>query len=439
MQEFIERLCASVVASDGGGAQKRALVGRALADTISVAAAGFAEPVSRLSLTAFAGAGAQAWSGQSCDSRESAVMLNGIAAHALDFDDVYMESSAHASAVIIPVALQWPMKTDSDAVIAAAAAGLMAARAVAARLGAGHYGRGWHGTGTIGTFAATAAAGRLANLDVQHLKWAFGIAASLSAGLQINFGTMAKPCHAGFAAAAGLRAVRLAAAGVTASENVFGSGGYADLYGEAESPELPDSVFEFSPERLAVKLFPCCYAASRLIGVALDARAKLGAIFGRPEVTTRLVVPTGSISVLKYDRPVTGLQAKFSATFPVGAALIDGAVTMRHFEAPDLNRADIGGCMERLVVAEDSSQPSNGSLEFGSVHLEVWANGKSMGRFTRRALPGSLEDPATPAQIRAKSKECLQRFTAEFGREFPILESIKRIPVVADWLPTTGD
>ena len=59
-----------------------------------------------------------------------------------------------------------------------------------------HYVRGFHSTGTIGVFGATASAAKLMTLTGAQTAHALGIAASLSAGLRVNFGSMTKPLHA---------------------------------------------------------------------------------------------------------------------------------------------------------------------------------------------------------------------------------------------------
>ena len=56
----------------------------------------------------------------------------------------------------------------------------------------------------------------LRKLDAKKCSHAIGLGASQSAGIMANFGSMAKPFHAGRAAQAGVMAARLAAAGFTA-------------------------------------------------------------------------------------------------------------------------------------------------------------------------------------------------------------------------------
>jgi len=434
MDAFTDRLCEAVATADGGSAYQRSLIGRAIGDTVAVAAAGFAEPVTRASLQAYSGQGTPTWSGEPCESAEAAIMINAIAAHALDFDDVYLDSSTHPSAVIVPAVLRGGTDQDPDEIISAVAAGLIAARAVAARLGKGHYERGWHGTGTIGVFAAAAAAGRLAGLDLDRQRSAFGLAAAMSGGLQINFSTMAKPCHAGFAAAAGVRAVRLAAAGVTAARDVFGDGGYADLYGHGAAFELGDDAFALRPDQIAVKLYPCCFAASRLVGAALDAREKLGALFADETVAVQLQAPKGSLKVLRFADPKTGMEAKFSGQYTVCAALLDGPLSISNFADESVARADIRACMARLEITEDAGQPSHGDIEFGQVRLAVFKQGVFIDSFIRSAIPGAPSDPATQGQVCAKAQSCLALFKDQFGHDFPILEPLRLLPEAAAWV-----
>lgn len=433
MPTFIDHLCDTILQTDGGDRAQRALLGRAIADTVVAAAAGYAEPVVRRALGAYGGAGPLLWSGEGAESGEAAVMLDAIAGHALDYDDVYLESATHPSTVIVPAILRMGGKLDPDAIFPAFAAGLIAARAVNARLGPGHYARGWHGTGTVGAFGAAAAAGRLLGLDAAGLRAAFGLVAAMSGGLQANFGTMAKPCQAGFAAAAGLRAARLAAAGITAAPDVFAAGGYTGLYGDPDTI-VPAEAFALRPDRIALKLFPCCYGAHRLIGIGLDARAAIGPLFARESVTARLTVPEGSLKVLRFDRPDTALEAKFSAPFTTVSALIDGPPMLAAFTEEAVARADLRAAMARLTIFEDPAQPSGGEINTGSVRLELLEDGRTLADLTRAALPGSPDDPVTPAQFRAKADACLAAYAASAGQPLPLLEKLRALPEAKAWL-----
>src|ERR1700740_37890 len=83
------------------------------------------------------------------------------------------------------------------------------------------YERGFHSTATVGSFGAAAAAGLLLGLDEAQMAVALGLAGTQAAGLKSMFGTMAKPFHAGRAAANGVIAAKLAHSGFTANADVI--------------------------------------------------------------------------------------------------------------------------------------------------------------------------------------------------------------------------
>src|SRR5262249_51171286 len=95
-----------------------------------------------------------------------------------------------------------------------------------------HYRNGWHSTATVGVLAAAAGVGRLLGLDLERLRNALGIAASMAGGSRQNFGTMTKPLHAGLAARDAVLAAELAANGFTADpQQLEGPVGYFRQYG----------------------------------------------------------------------------------------------------------------------------------------------------------------------------------------------------------------
>ena len=67
----------------------------------------------------------------------------------------------------------------------------------------------------MGPMAATAAVAFLRGLDLEATRTALSLSASFTGGVVANFGSMAKPMHAGRAAASALHAVDLAEAGFT--------------------------------------------------------------------------------------------------------------------------------------------------------------------------------------------------------------------------------
>ena len=271
---------------------------RAFVDTLACAIAAQDEDAVRIAGRAFASEVSPSQPlglPYSTDSAPQTVaLLGGLAAHALDYDDVDDATISHPSAVLVPALLALGTARDlsGKAVIDAYVRGVVAGRIIAAGIGIdGHYELGWHSTSTIGTVAATVATSRLLGFDAGATRYALGIAGSLAAGSRQNFGTMTKPLHAGVAASNAIVAALLAEGGFTSDEAQLESPlGFLALH----SPEsgatnrdgstasagsdvtIEESVTE--PIGLNIKAYPCCYyiqaaadAVSDLIDSGLQA------------------------------------------------------------------------------------------------------------------------------------------------------------------------
>lgn len=129
----------------------------------------------------------------------------------------------HGSAVVFPAALAAVQNAGGDGrrLLEAFIAGSEISYAIALLAGTGHYFRGWWSTATFGIFGAAAAAARGLGLDEGRTRMALAIAGAQASGLKAAFGTDAKPYMAGRAAAAGVEAALLAAAGVTGPADVL--------------------------------------------------------------------------------------------------------------------------------------------------------------------------------------------------------------------------
>src|SRR5580704_19501924 len=148
-----------------------------------------------------------------------ATLINGTAAHALDFDDVSNSLGGHPSAPIVPALFALADQGDctGQAFIAAYVAGFETETRIARGVHFHHYEKGWHPTATLGVFGATAACCHLMRLTAAQTAQALAIAASFASGIKANFGTMTKPLHVGHTTRNGLFATLLAQGGFTAN------------------------------------------------------------------------------------------------------------------------------------------------------------------------------------------------------------------------------
>lgn len=279
------------------------------------------------------------------------VFRDGVGVHALDFDDSLHPATLHPTCVLLPVLLHAGTDGSGADLLAAYAIGLECAARLADALGRGHYLAGWHTTGTVGTVAAAITAARLLDLTVDQTRDALALAASAAGGLRVNLGSEVKPVHAGWAAAHGMQAARLAAAGVHGDRDALGGRlGFLDVFAEAADPaplaSLGDRVGVGYD--LGTKPHACCGEAIGAVEAALALAVKLD-----PADIASIDVATNRISheILRYPAPATESEARFSLQFCVARALATGEFPLR-LDFPAV-RAD--ATVARLMAAVDWS------------------------------------------------------------------------------------
>jgi len=222
----------------------------------------------------------------------------------------------------------------------------------------GHYHRGFHGTGTLGIFCGVAALAKAYRLKPEVIQTAFGIAASMASGLRRNFGTMTKPLHTGWAARSALTAVRLAMSGFTAAPDILeAKSGFFAAYGVDKSSiattvEGLGQPWVITDPGIALKKFPCCYATHRGMDGILTLREKHG-FTAADVVRADCRMPPGTTQVLTYDRPQTGLEAKFSMQYAIAAGIVDGRYSLSGFTDDAVHRPAIQEMMKRVGAFED--------------------------------------------------------------------------------------
>lgn len=219
---FIERICDLVEAPRRLTAPERREALTAFEDTMAVTYAGWHEPVTQAVLPLYRGNAARLIDGSGASSLEHAAFIHGTAGHALDYDDVELTGVTHPSVPLVPglLALSGARPGLGDRMVPAFAVGLGVNIALSRVFGFSHYDKGWHATCTIGPMAGAAALAHLLGLDRSRTRHALALAAAQAGGLQRNFGAMAKPVQAGFAAAASVRSALLAEAGITGDDDV---------------------------------------------------------------------------------------------------------------------------------------------------------------------------------------------------------------------------
>jgi 2-methylcitrate dehydratase PrpD len=344
-----------------------------------------------------------------------AALLNGTAAHSLDYDDVADTIKGHPSAVLVPVVLAVGEEVGStgSAVLQTLSVGFQIECALADGLGIEtYYSHGWHSTATIGVIAAAACASRLLGSDVLTTQRALGIAGSMAAGSRQNFGTMTKPLHAGLAASNGILAAQLAASGFTSDPDQLEAPlGYLALYGN--EPFDTGRFYEtlngepvIVSRGLNVKRYPSCYDTSRTAEAALSIAATVApGDIARVSVT----VEPGGLRPLIHHRPQTGLEAKFSLEFVAAASLLDQHLSLASFTTESVRRAAVRDMMSRLTIAEEEVPPIGGVVWHQSYSVVRVSDHRGVVTEQRVDTPlGHANRPLSEVELSDKFVECLE-------------------------------
>lgn len=338
-----------------------------------------------------------------------AALSNGIACHALDFDDTHAASVAHVSAIVAPAAIAAAQARGADygALLAALLAGNEITCRVGMPVGDAFHRRGFHATAVCGVFGATAAVGRLAGLSPEQLVNALGIAGSMASGLlaYLADGSDTKRIHAGWMAHAAHTAACLAAAGATGPAAVLE--GYRGVYHAflgRENVEVPtdDLGVHWETPRIAFKPYPACH----FLHAAIDATRQLVVDGGVEAGVDRITVfmPQAGVDMVLSPlevkrRPRTPYESKFSAPFAIGAQLAHGRLDVTTFTELGLHDEDVLQ-IASIVDYEARDYPTfPGSFPAG-VRIEL-RDGRQLERHIAHQR-GGVEDPMDAPQVIAK-------------------------------------
>lgn len=342
-----------------------------------------------------------------------AALVNGAAAHALDFDDCSTTMGGHPSAPVVPaiLALGEEIGASGPQLIEAFVAGVETETRLARGLLPVHYDKGWHPTATLGVFGAAAACGRLMGLDTERLATALAIAVSFACGIKANFGTPTKPLHVGIAARNGLLAALLARQGLSANATAFEQEqGFFEVFNGAGNYD-PDAILsgwsddlELLRPGLAIKQHPCCGSAHSAIDAALKLRARIGKVDRNAIADIRTTTHARRLAHTNRPDPRSNLDAKFSVQYLTLRALVDGQIRLDHFEGNSIQDPAIRGLLGHI-----EAQAHTGSNEYlGRVAIR-FRDGTVLTEEATTPFGRGPLNPMSRDELRMKFEDCAVR------------------------------
>lgn len=368
-----------------------------------------------------------------------AAFINGIAAHALDFDDCSDTMGGHPSAPIIPalIALGEQLGANGQEIINAYVAGFE----TEVKLGRGvnfyHYDKGWHPTATLGIFGAAAACARLLELPQHEIASALSLSASMAAGVKANFGSMGKPLHVGNSSRSGLLAALLAKDGFTANPHAFEhKQGFLYVF-NGEGTFDTNKIFSHWADPLeivrpgfSIKQYPCCASTHAAIDAMITMVCECSI---DPERVCKIKVAMHARRLVHVNRPYpnSGLEAKFSLQYCLARALANGRVVLEDFEGSAFNDERIRRLATLVEVAAFTQGQSDSSNECGVDVTVEFCDGEKLSKNVKNPMGQSVSSPLTNAQLQAKFENCAGRSFSK-DHNVRLFRVIQRLDELAD-------
>lgn len=343
-----------------------------------------------------------------------AALLNGMAGHVLELDDVHTASKTHIGTVVVSAA--WAMAEHVGASGKAMLLAIICGTEAMSRIGMAldvksHRLRGWHVTSTAGTFGAATACAKLLGLNAHETISALGLAGTQSFGVWAFLEDSAsnKVLHPGRAAQLGLESALLAQAGMTGPEHILeaGDGGLLRAMSDAGDISFVDRALGERWETLCRdnKPYPCC----RSIHCCIDAALFLKTEFKiHPEQITFIAIDTYEVGYLQCGasegsiRPQKPIDAKFSTPYCVASALLGGEVTLRDFLPEAISNKTVLGLAEKVKVNVDKYFSDAYPSHWGCRVTIILADGTRHSHMVTDAS-GSMENPLSTEQIITKA------------------------------------
>ena len=400
-----------------------------LLDYIGVTYAGIAEMGAReqallAGVSGESGAGLAIGIGRSLPLKE-AVFLNGLNAHALDFDDGVNAGIIHLGSpvfsLLIPLAAT--SGVSGEALLGAAVTGYEAAWTLAHSIQPGHKLMGYHATSTCGTLGAVLAACQMLELGEEETFQALGIACVSAGGTLkvLEDASQLKPYNVARASMTALTSLQMARAGYRGPDDAMsGERGFLRMMTGRDDVGLAGTMVD---GRYAImRTYTKPYAACRYCHPSIEAAAMVGEELGRDDSAVESVeVRTYELAVGGHDHvEVTGAgSAKMSIPFGVASGFLYGKAGLAEYtESAARSERTLGLARKVSVSADDEMSVAFPEKTAAEVSFIL-----SGGRVVTRRVDhprGEPENPLGRQDVCGKFREAM----AFAGKSHDLAESV---------------
>ncbi|XP_068182435.1 immunoresponsive gene 1, like [Antennarius striatus] len=346
-----------------------------------------------------------------------AAFVNGVATHAMDFDDTW-HPATHPSGAVLPAVLALsdmiPVNSKPSGldILLSFNVGIeIQGRLMRFSNEAHNIPKRFHPPSVVGTMGSAAACARLLSLDQSQCSHALAIAASLSGAPMANAATQSKPLHIGNASRLGLEAALLASRGLEASalvlDAVAGVAGFSAFY-EDYAPQPLQSpsdghMFLLEEQDMGFKRFPAHLGMHWVTDAAASVH-KLLVGFGpgtvSPAEVQEILLRVPKSKYINRPFPESEHEARHSFQFNACSALLDGEVTVWSFTPAAMMRPDLHALLNCVRVEHPHDNPANFNRMYGEVQVTLVGGDVLKGHCD--TFYGHWRNPLTDESLRKK-------------------------------------
>ncbi|WP_033917133.1 MmgE/PrpD family protein [Campylobacter sputorum] len=356
---------------------------------------------------------AKIWSSDLKFSPNFAAMINGISAHALDFDDTHTQAIFHGSSILTPICLTYGegLNISHKQILTAFVAGWeVGARIGIASKGSFHK-RGFHTTAICGIFGATTAMCVMLKLNKSECINALGFAASYASGINefLSNGSNSKVLHIANCINNAILISNFAKFGMfgpvsifEGRDNIFKTFGYEN---ECDKDEVTKDLGKiWQTMQVSTKPYPCCHFAHGFIECAILLK-KDGIKADDIKHIKCFVdeVPINFICEPLNDKyiPKTEYEAKFSMPFLMALGFFDENINLESYK--NLSRGELIKFSKKITYEKYISK---GFPKYFPGHLEAVLQSGNIVKKDVFINKGNFDNPLSFEEILFKFKNC---------------------------------
>ena len=291
---------------------------------------------------------------------KEAVFLNGLNAHALDFDDGTNSGIIHLGSpifsLLLPLAQRYNICVED--MLRAAVVGYEASYTMAVSIQPKHKVLGYHATGTCGTIGATLAAAYMLGFTEEERYQAFATACVSASGMLkvLDDGSELKPYNVAKTALLSLTSLQLAKAGFKGHVDPLGGyRGFLKMMTGDENTALKPTLLNgtYAIMKSYIKPYASCRYTHPPVEAAIHLRKRYGL---KPEDVKQIKVETYNLAVLGHNHTdIWGAySAKMSTPYSMAVAFIYGKAGLQEFSEENLHNPLVLSLAGKVqVVADD--------------------------------------------------------------------------------------